>query len=76
MHYEEIGEMAGRAGGGQEPKNSMHYGEIGEMAARPGRRGSGNGEFNAFWRNRRNALADQGGVKNWRIRCIMEKSGK
>ena len=31
MHYEEIGEMAGRAGGGLELKNSMHYGEIGEM---------------------------------------------
>ena len=36
MHYEEIGEMAGRAGGGLELKNSMHYGEIGEMAGRPG----------------------------------------
>ena len=42
-------------------ENSMHYGEIGEMAGRPGGGGSGNGEFNAFWRNRRNALADQGG---------------
>ena len=31
MHYEEIGEMAGRAGGGQELKNSMHYGEIKEI---------------------------------------------
>ena len=36
MHYEEIGEMAGRAGGGLELKNLMHYGEIGEMAGRPG----------------------------------------
>ena len=75
MHYEEIGEMAGRAGGGLELKNSMHYGEIGEMAGRPGV-GSGHGEFNALWRNRRNALTDQGGVRKWRIRCIMEKSGK
>ena len=37
--------------GGQEVKNSMHYEEIGEMAE-PAGRGSGNGEFDAFWRNR------------------------
>ena len=61
--------------GGQEMENSMHYGEIGEMAGRPGV-GAGTEEFNALWRNRRNALADQGGVRNWRIRCIMVKSGK
>ena len=63
MHYGEIGEMAGRAGGSQEMENSMHYGEIGEMAGRPGV-GSGYGEFDVLWRNRRNGLADQGGSGN------------
>ena len=47
MHYGEIGEMAGRPGGGQELKNSMHYGEIGEMRW-PIRRGSGTEEFDAL----------------------------
>ena len=74
MHYGEIGEMAGRKGGGQEMENSMHYGEIGEMAGRKG--GSGNGEFDALWRNRRNGWPTRGGVRKWRIQCILEKSEK
>ena len=59
MHYGEIGEMAGRPGGGQELKNSMHYGEIGEMRW-PIREGSGNGEFDALWRNRGNKMTGSG----------------
>ena len=48
MHYEEIGEMAEPAGGGQEVKNSMHYQEIGEITVRAVRGGSGSEEFDAL----------------------------
>ena len=75
MHYEEIGEMAGRAGGGLELKNSMHYGEIGEMRW-PIRGGSGIEEFDALWRNRRNGWPGRGGVRKWRIHYIMVHYGE
>ena len=45
--------------GGQELKNSMHFEEIGELSERSGR-GSGNGEFDALWRNRRNGWPTSG----------------
>ena len=47
MHFEEIGEMTGQAGRGQEVKNSLHFEEIGEMAVRAVG-GSGSEEFVAF----------------------------
>ena len=56
-------------------ENSTKYGEIGVMGW-PNTGGSGNGEFDEIWRNRGNGLAEHGGVRKWRIRRNMEKSGK
>ena len=56
-------------------ENSLHYGEIGEMADRSG---GGQEMKNSLHFGEIGEMRGpiRGGVRKWRIRCILEKSEK